>query len=81
MTPIEPEPREGYGLVVFAKDQPQYHPLLANKSYDERGVVETKWKLTWNERLHVILHGTLYLTVATFHKPLQPIRMSVLREE
>lgn len=78
MTPMTPEARPGALAVVFAKDQPQYKPLPANVAFP---YVETKWKLTWKERFTMLLRGTLYLTVMTFDKPFQPIRMSVLRGE
>ena len=78
MTPVTPEPRPGTNLVVFAKHQPQYHPLPANCGPE--GLIETKWQLSWRERLHALLHGSLYLRVQTFNQDLQPIRMSVTRE-
>ena len=60
MKPIKPEPRQGVGEVVFAKDQPEYEPLPAN--FDGRSV-ETKWRLSWRERLHILFRGNLYLTL------------------
>lgn len=78
MTPMTPEARWYAKAVVFAKDQPQYNQLPANVYGD---YVETKWKLTWKERFALCLRGSLYLTVMTFDRPLQPIRMSVLRSE
>lgn len=77
MKPITPELRNGIRQVVFAKDQPEYLPLPANFDGQE---VETKWKLSWSERLRILLTGNLYLSLLTFGKPLQPIRLSVLRE-
>lgn len=77
MKPVAPEHRCGYSQVVFAKDQPEYIPLPANFNGVE---VETKWRLTWRERLSVLFRGSIYLSLLTFGKPLQPIRLSVLRE-
>jgi hypothetical protein len=77
MTPTVPEPREKATFVEFAKNQPEYRPLPANVLLP---YVETKWKLSWRERLRILLSGNLYLTVMTFGQPLQPIRMSVLRD-
>jgi hypothetical protein len=74
---LTPEPRDGFNSVVFAKDQPEYIPLPAN--VDGR-MVETKWGLTWRERLSVLCRGSVYLTVMSFGHPLQPLRMSVTRE-
>ena len=77
MQPIKPEPRSYAREVVFAKDQPEYLPLPAN--FDGQSV-ETKWKLSWRERLSILFKGTMYLTLLTFGKPLQPIRLSTLRD-
>jgi hypothetical protein len=78
MTPVTPEPRSDAQFVEFAKDQPEYLPLPANYKFP---YVETKWKLTWKERVHILFRGSLYLKLMTFGKPLQPVRLSCLREE
>lgn len=78
MKPITPEPREDAKAVVFAKDQPEYIPLPANV---RAPYVETKWKLTWRERLKVLRRGEFYLTVMTFSSPLQPLRPTVDRDD
>ena len=62
-------------LRVYAKDQPQYFPLPAR--VDSEGTVVTCWQLTWRERMTLLLRGTLFLTLSTFNRPLQPIRCSV----
>ena len=77
MKPITPEIRYNYKAVIFAKDQPEYNPLVAN--FDGR-TVETKWQLSWKERIKILLTGNIYLSLLTFGQPLQPIRMSVLRD-
>lgn len=59
---------------VYAKDQPEYLPLPARR--DEAGMVTSCWKLTWKERLKLLLMGKIFLTVMTFNQPLQPIRLS-----
>lgn len=78
MRPVKPEPREGAQFVEIAKDQPKYLPLPANY---QSPYVETKWKLTWWERVQILLRGHLYLKIMTFGQPLQPIRLSLLRDE
>jgi hypothetical protein len=77
MYPVVPEAREGARFVEIAKDQPEYLPLPANY---KNPYVETKWRLSWRERLNILLTGHFYLTVMTFGRPLQPIRLSALRE-
>ncbi len=75
----DPETRWGVSEVVFAKDQPQYTPLPAIKFED--GLVVTRWKLSFWERLHVLFGGSVYLGLLTFKYPLQPIRMSTKVDE
>ena len=60
---------------VYAKDQPEYIPLPAHKS--KEGEVTTCWKLSLKERLTVLFKGKLYLSVLTFNKPLQPLKLTV----
>jgi hypothetical protein len=74
MTPVIP------GLVLpeitFAKDQPQYRPLPAYRSED--GYVVTRWSLTWRERLNILFSGNLWLSVLTYNRPLQPVKLSTV---
>jgi hypothetical protein len=71
-TPVIP----GLKLTVttFANDQPEYPQLPAFR--DENGVVLTRWRLTWGERFRILLSGNLWLTVRTFGRPLQPVKLS-----
>jgi len=78
MIPIPPKMNDnGIPLVefVYAKNQPEYIPLPVVK--ERNGVVTSRWKLTWKEMLSVLFHGSIYLQVMTFNKPLQPMSMSV----
>ena len=77
MKPVTPEPRPETVAVVFAKDQPQYIPLPVNI---RRPCLETKWQLTWWERITVLLRGELYIKVLVFDNPLQPLKPTVRRE-
>ncbi len=54
---------------VFAKDQPEYHPLPAC-FVDDR--VITCWKLTFWDRFKMLFTGKLWLQQLTFGDPLQP---------
>ena len=68
---MEPE-RFKSSNVVFAETQPEYRPLPAHR--DASGVVTTCWKLTWPERIRVLLKGRLWLQQWTFNRALlQPI--------
>ena len=60
--------------VTYAKDQPEYVLLPAWRSPD--GLVVTRWKLSWRERLRILFSGSLWLSILTFNKPLQPVRLA-----
>ena len=70
----DPKTRWGVSEITLAKDQPQCIPLPVLRFSD--GLVVSRWSLSWVERIHLILGGSLFLGVLTFNKPLQPIRMS-----
>ena len=61
--------------VIFAKDQPEYMPLPANKTED--GIVTTCWQLTPEERVELLETGKIYLRQMTFNTPLQPVLMTI----
>ena len=60
---------------TYAKDQPEYLPLLAHKSSD--GIVTTCWKLSPLERIKVLIFGKIWWQTMTFNKPLQPQRPNI----
>lgn len=60
---------------VIAKDQPPYKPLPAVR-VDENTIL-TRWSMTWRERLHLLLYGSVYVYVKNFGGPLQPLSMQV----
>lgn len=75
MTPISPVvPGSFVPEVVFARDQPQYLALPAVREPD--GSVITRWHATWRERLRVLVHGDVWLTLLTFGAPLQPVKLA-----
>lgn len=75
MKPVSPVVPGRPGLeVVIAKGQQEYIPLPAVIS---DGFVTSRWRLSWRERLGVLLTGDLWLTLHTFGRPLQPIRCGV----
>lgn len=68
--------------VVIAKDQPEYLPLPAYQcQQDATGRIVCCWKLSWWERVRLLLTGKLWHQVLTFHKPLQPQLMLVKKPE
>lgn len=61
-------------LVYYAKNQPEYITLPAWRN--DEGMVVTRWNLTWKERFLVLLQGSIWLTLLTFNKPLQPVKLT-----
>lgn len=71
MTPVVPGSTTPE--VVYAKDQPEYIPLPAYRTDD--GMVVTRWKLSIGDRLRLLIGGSLWLSVLTFNRPLQPVKL------
>lgn len=63
--------------VTFARNQPEYLPLPVWFNPTERGEAVSCWRLTWRERVKVLFTGRLWLSVCTYHHPLQPLLPTV----
>ena len=76
VSPVYEDAEELWGVkeVTYAKDQPEYLQLPALKFLD--GLVVSRWKLSFIERLAVLLTGNIFLGVLTFNQDLQPVRLS-----
>jgi hypothetical protein len=57
--------------VIFAKDQKEYLPLPVYR--DPAGHVLSCWRLSWWERIKLLVTGRLWFVQMTFGDPLQPI--------
>jgi len=55
---------------VLGKDQPEYQPLPVHMTPD--GTAVSCWRLSWRERLYLLVTGRLWLMQLTFNQPLQP---------
>lgn len=58
--------------ITFAKDQPEYQPLPAFKNQGMQGEVISCWKLSFRERVRILVTGKLWVCLLTFNKPLTP---------
>lgn len=65
--------------VIFAENQTEYEPLPALKT--EEGDVITCWELSDEEIELIKANKCLYLAVKTFNTPLQPIFLTVDKNE
>ena len=63
----------------IAKDQPEYNTLPAFRFFDTQGRLACCWKLSWAERIKVLLTGKVWHEILTFDHPLQPQRLSVTK--
>lgn len=64
---------------VIAKDQPEYIPLPAYLTFNDKGEIVCCWGLTMRERIRVIFTGRIWHHVLTFSQPLQPQRLSTFK--
>lgn len=63
--------------IVAAKDQPEYIPLRCLRSHGIEGNVMSRWTFTPDQRKAVAEGADIFLTLMTFHRPLQPILLAV----
>jgi hypothetical protein len=59
--------------IVIAKDQKPYIPLPAHVG--DNGQAISCWGLTLRERIYLLFTGRLWLSVLTFGRPLQPLKL------
>jgi hypothetical protein len=59
---------------TWAENQPPYLPLPA---YTDARTTVLRWSLTLRERLHVLVHGKLWLSQANFGESLQPVSLGI----
>lgn len=67
--------------VEFAKNQDEYETLPALKLDTNEGEVISCWKLSFFERLKVLITGKVWLSLMSFNKALTPSFMSVNRKD
>ena len=67
--------------IVFAENQPEYTPLPALKLDSPEGEVVSCWKLSFKERIQVLIFGRIWMSLMSFNKPLTPSYLSVNRKE
>lgn len=67
--------------IVFAKDQPEYQPLPALIIDSPKGEVVSCWRLSFKERIQVLIFGRVWMSLMSFNKPLTPSYLAVNRKE
>lgn len=66
---------------TYAEDQPEYTPLPVFDRKNETGEQVSCWHLSWKERLMLLITGKIWLSVLTFGQALQPLKMTVNKQE
>lgn len=88
MTPVEPETHvDGWTLMHFAKNQPEYLTLPAYVS--PTGIVQTEWTPNEEDLAALLTGGRIRVLIHTFNRtaddwqkrPLQPMSVDVLAPE
>lgn len=74
MKPVSPV-IPGVSEVKIAEHQDEYETLPAIVTGD--GVVISRWRLTWRERLVALINGDIYLHQSTYGQLVQPVYMEV----
>lgn len=58
--------------VVYGEGQEKFLPLPARLEDGPEGIVITKWRLSFVERIRVLFTGRIWLSQMSFRHPLQP---------
>lgn len=67
--------------VTFAKNQPEYLPLPALAFKDPQGIVITCWRLSFWERIKLLITGRVWVSTMTFLQPIQPLYLTTHKDE
>lgn len=67
--------------VNFAKNQPEYLQLPAFKNDSQEGEVVSCWKLSFRERMRVLVKGEIWVSMMSFNKPLTPSLITTKKED
>lgn len=84
MKPVPPRLGVSTGQeTIIAKAQPPYLPLIAHVygSSCHGSPVVTRWRLSWRERLAILIGRDVFLKLLTFGGPLQPIHITLEADE
>lgn len=65
----------------YGHNQDEYNDLFAHKTNDENGIVVTKWKFSFWDKVKILLYRNMWVSILTFNEPLQPIKISMNKKE
>ena len=67
-------PGENLPVTKIAENQAEFETLPAY--VDPEGTVLVRWKLSWGERIEILLNGDIYHWIRAGKNPLQPVMLS-----
>lgn len=70
-----------YQNTVYSKNQSEYQELPSLKLDTAEGEVISCWKLSFKERIIVLITGKIWLSLMSFNNPLTPSFLSTKRKE
>lgn len=62
---------------TYAENQEPYLPLPSFKHSDDWKCVSSCWGCGFTERLKFLFTGKIWVTMPTFGKPLNPVKLSI----
>lgn len=74
MKPITPKPVKGLRSVVLGEDNPDLEPLPI---LTDGNVYVSLWKLSWAERVQVLLQGRILFRQLCLGEPMKPFSLVV----
>jgi len=75
-TPVLPHSPVKLKEIPIAENQPEYLTLPALVGHDHKGIVTSRWQLTWQERVVILFGGNIWLQQLAFGQPVQPVKLS-----
>jgi len=57
---------------TYAENQPEYIPLPAFRVDEPEGRIISCWRLSFIERIRLLITGKLWVSLMSFNKPLTP---------
>lgn len=61
---------------IMGTTQPEYLPLPTCRYKNEWGHVTSCWHFSWRDLVTIVFTRKIYLTLATFNKPIQPQKLT-----
>jgi len=74
-------PGHDFPEVLVAEHQEEYMVMPAIFLHDNTGTILTRWRLTWKDRLKILLTGNIWVWMMAFGQRIQPIKLTADKPE